>query len=636
MGWRAGSIAFGRMQVAWSGADRAAFHRCISSKCNIRLTIWQGLAPHSVGMKRPVLHPVAALFERARTHGQTGNVRVQLRRIVWAMLAMQAVLAVVLVGSTLATSRAVTTLVTDRLYPIGELQRVDAAYANALLTAHKVRSGNLSADGAVATIEQTRVTIETGWAAFRAHRLDRERMAEVAQVEDARRDADRAIEKLLVLLRNGQVDQLDFFVSGPLYAAIDPLTVSSEALIADLRDDAQRERQSFAAGVTRIYVLIALVTVLALLVGVAGMRMLRTRVERPLALIAAATRDITLERAGVAIPGLERSDEIGEIARALAFARGRSADARRLSEEARRTADALASSERREDIARAHRTARLEALFAAFEEQAGAAVAQLASTGPALRGTAGAMSSEAGGTERHALATAAVAEQSAASARTIAHSSVQLAAAIDRIGEAANASRSSVAIVRGATLRGREHALSLGLLVAEIAAVLDLIAGVAGQTNLLALNATIEAARAGAAGRGFAVVADEVKGLARQTQTAAGRIEGRLAAVRAASDTVLTTIESVDGLVAELDQSAARVAGAVDEQRGMTQAIARAIAEVEDGTADAAANMRTLRERAERARHTADRVAATAEDVAGGVEVLRGQIDRLIADVRAA
>ena len=68
----------------------------------------------------------------------------------------------------------------------------------------------------------------------------------------------------------------------------------------------------------------------------------------------------------------------------------------------------------------------------------------------------------------------------------------------------------------------------------------------------------------------------------------------------------------------------------------MTQAIALAIAEVEDGTADAAANMQTLRDRAQRSRYTADHVTRTAEDVAGGVERLRTQINRLIADVRAA
>ena len=582
--------------------------------------------------------PLIAALGRLVTRWEAGarNMRVQLRRIVWALLAIQALLALALIGTTLITSHRVTVLVMDRLYPIGELQRVNANYATALLTAHKVRSGNLSAAGAVVTIETTRAEIAASWTAFTRHHLDARRTAEVAQVDLARHDADVALDRLLNLLRTGRTDQLDFFVSGALYAAIDPLTVSSTTLITDLRADALHERAVLETGFVNVYILVAFVTIAAVLVALWGRRMLRVRVEQPLALIAAATRDITLDRTDVPIPALDRNDEIGEIARALAFARQRSADARNLREEARRTADALNASERREGAARARRAADLDALFEAFEGEAGAAVRQLASAGPALHETAGAMSGEAGATEQQAMATAALAEQSAANARTITHSAAVLASAIERISREANDSRASVAAVRARTLEGRDHAESLGGLVAEIAAVLDLIAAVAGQTNLLALNATIEAARAGEAGRGFAVVADEVKGLARQTQSAAARIEARLAAVRTASDTVLATIESVDALVAELDRSSADVAGAVDQQRGMTQAIAHAIAEVEDGTADAALNMQHLRERAERSRETADRVTSTAADVAGGVERLRGQINRLIADVRAA
>ncbi|TPG56673.1 methyl-accepting chemotaxis protein [Sphingomonas glacialis] len=593
-------------------------------------------------MKRIAFAPHIPLFRfwidriAARWDAGGRNLRMQLRRIVGGLLAIQALLALALIGTTLATSHRVSVLVVDRFYPIGELQRVNASYATALLTAHKVRSGNLSATGAVATIQATRAEIATNWAAFTQHRLDTRRAGEVAQVAAARHEADAALDRLLDLLRARRLDQLDFFVSGPLYAAIDPLTASSTTLMTDLRADATRESAALDTGFVEVYLLVAFVTVVALLVAFWGMRMLSLRVERPLALIAEATRDITLERADAPIPALDRSDEIGDIARALAFARQRSADARRLSEEARHTADALYASERREDAARAKRAAYLDSLFEVFERAAGLSVRQLASTGPALRETAAAMSSEAGTTEKHAMATAALTEQSANNARTIAQSATALAGAIEQISRAANESRAGVATVRERTLEGRGHAESMGALVAEIAAVLDMIAAVAGQTNLLALNATIEAARAGEAGRGFAVVAEEVKGLARQTQTAAGRIEARLAAVRTASDTVLATIESVDGLVAELDQSSANVAHAVDQQRGMTQAIAYAIAEVEDGTADAAANMQTLRERAERSRQTSDDVTRTAEEVAGSVERLRGQINQLMADVRAA
>ena len=276
-------------------------------------------------MKRIAFAPKVPLLDRwigrfaTRWDAGGRNVRIQLRRIVGALLAIQALLALALVGTTAATSHRVNVLVLDRLYPIGELQRVNASYANALLTANKVRSGNLSAAGAIATIQATRAEIATNWSAFTHHHLDTRRASQVAHVESARHDADAALDTLHDLLRAKRIDQLDFFVSGPLYAAIDPLTASSTTLMTDLRADAARERAALDAGFLQVFLLVAFVTAAALLVAVWGMRMLTLRVVRPLALIAEATRDITLERADAPIPALDRSDEIGDIARALVF-----------------------------------------------------------------------------------------------------------------------------------------------------------------------------------------------------------------------------------------------------------------------------------------------------------------------------
>lgn len=70
----------------------------------------------------------------------------------------------------------------------------------------------------------------------------------------------------------------------------------------------------------------------------------------------------------------------------------------------------------------------------------------------------------------------------------------------------------------------------------EIAAITDLIDGIAFQTNLLALNAAVEAARAGEAGRGFSVVAEEVRALAHKASEAAKEI-------RRVSNTSIENIE---------------------------------------------------------------------------------------------
>ena len=581
---------------------------------------------------------MTAFYKRwlERVTGRANTIDSLLRRVLLAMFGIQAVLGLALVVGAVMTTGTVRQLIDDRLSPIAELQHVLDGYADSLATAHKVESGNLSASGALSTIEASQTTVRINWARFRARPIEPQYRKDIAAIDAARSDADGAIMQLQRLMRDGQTDRLQFFVSGALYAGLDPLTEATNSLIEKLRDDAVHQQSLVQFRVMRAYVIVGFVTLLAVLVGWWGMRMVAQRITGPLAEIAVATHGITDDQHDIAIPALDRTDEIGAIAKALAFARQRSIDARRLSAESRRVQDALHRREVSDHASNAKRAADLEKLFAVFEREAGGIVARLKSAAPQLRQTAGIVSGEAADAEHHALATAALAEQSAGSARTIAQSSGALATAIEHIDDAASESRLGVGTVRERTIAGRNHAESLGTLVSEIASVLDLIAVIAGQTNLLALNATIEAARAGPAGRGFAVVAEEVKGLARQTQAAAGRIDKRLSAVREASDTVLATMQSIDSLVAGLDLSAADVAGAVKEQRDMTRRITAAIDEVEDGTAIAAANMQALHERAERSRGTASALAETADDVADNVERLRRQINQLIADVRAA
>ena len=564
-----------------------------------------------------------------------GTIRGRLRLILAVLLGIQLVLVIALVASTLVTRGAVTTLLRDRIQPIGALQEVSGGYGEALAIANKVRSGNMSAPSGVGAVQAAQARADAAWRDFAALTLERRHEAAIAQVRQARADAARTTGRLIALLRAGPVGDLDFFVSGALYGAVDPLTNSSRALIEDLRADAAAEGRRLDLGFIAALAMALLLTVAAALIGLWGVRSVRRDINAPLEDIAQATRRIGLAGQDEPIPGLDRQDEIGDIARALLYAREQALEARRLEQQALHVEQRQRTREAEMLQARDRRGAELDALFGRFESDIARIVGNLAQAGGAMRQSAAAMSGEATVSEDLALSAATLAEQTASSVNIVLESGQALAGAIAHIRDSANEARRDAQTMRTQATGTRDRATKLARQVSEIAKILTMITGIARQTNLLALNATIEASRAGAAGAGFAVVADEVKALARQTQAAAETIGKRLESIDHTARDALESFETIDRLVDGLDRSAAEIAQAVEAQTRASQDIAESIGFVDLGSRDTARNMMGLKERAEAARRVADGLSGTADDVASQTEYLRGEIARMVEGVKA-
>jgi methyl-accepting chemotaxis protein len=246
--------------------------------------------------------------------------------------------------------------------------------------------------------------------------------------------------------------------------------------------------------------------VIASLAGMGYLWVLRATI-RPATDLARVMRRVADGALDCPVPFTRRTDQIGEMARALLLLRDTSARARALE------AEAAAS---RSD-ADATRRAALTGMADKIESETTTALHEVDGRTNSMIDTAREMSASAARTGNSARSAANASARTLADAQTVAGAAERVSVSIREIGGQVAKSTEIVGRAVAAGVETRATIETLNEQVARIGAVADMIGEIAAKTNLLALNATIEAARAGNAGKGFAVVASEVKALATQT-----------------------------------------------------------------------------------------------------------------------
>jgi methyl-accepting chemotaxis protein len=331
--------------------------------------------------------------------------------------------------------------------------------------------------------------------------------------------------------------------------------------------------------------------------------------------------------AAVVLP-VARRDELGVVARAIADYR---AAAERAELEQRRMSDL--DNIRRGDEAR--RTVLLE-LAAEVERGMALVIAGIGEQVAGLRAAAKELTEAAARTNAGSAAIARASRQARKTIEGVAGATEQLSAAAAGMGRDASGSSAIARQASGETERTGKTVQGLAEAAQKIGAVVELIKDVASQTNLLALNATIEAARAGDAGKGFAVVASEVKSLAGQTAKATEDISQQVDGIQRVTTATVDAITGIAGTVTRIDELAAALARAMAEQERATQDIAAQVRAADADTRDAAHHIDGVTAAAQQSDTLAQRVLGTADHLNQQTEALRGEVNRLLMQIRAA
>ena len=351
-------------------------------------------------------------------------------------------------------------------------------------------------------------------------------------------------------------------------------------------------------------------------------------VSRPITAMTNAMRELAAGKFKIELPGVDRKDEIGQMARAVVVFRDSGVEKIRLEAEAleqrqlaeqerqrkedlqREAAAELARvvrsiAEGLQSLARGELRYRMSEQFPDAYEQIrqdfNAAIAQLHETVQAITNVTSEVGHTAGEVSASTTDLSQRTEEQAASLEQTSAAMEEISATVKKSAENAQHASQVAVNAREVADRGGEVVMQAVNAMAQIeessrkiSDIISVIDEIARQTNLLALNAAVEAARAGEAGRGFAVVASEVRSLAQRSSQAAKdiadlitssatQVQSGVELVNRAGASLTEIVDSIRKVVAIVSDISAASA---EQSTGLDQ-INTAVAQMDELTQDA-------------------------------------------------